>query len=107
MSSSPVPGVCPKCGSAYEDDRCVNCDLIIAKPPVQEQLLDQRLPILVLLFGVMGVLGLPLLWISPAFRRRTKVILSVVVVIYTGLLATGAWLAGRAAWQSWLDFFNS
>ncbi len=107
MPSTPDPDVCPKCGAAFESDLCVGCELVVAKPVIQEQILDQRLPILVVLFCVMGVLGLPLLWLSPAFRRRTKVILTIVVVIYTGLLATAAWMAGSSAWQSWLEFVNS
>ena len=106
MSSSLEQEVCPKCESAYVDGHCSNCDLIVARPAVQEQILDQRLPILILLFGVMGVLGLPLLWLSPAFCRRTKVVLSVVVVLYTGLLLTAAYFASRFAWQSWLEFAN-
>ena len=41
--------------------------------------------VLVLLFVVLGPLGLPYLWGSPAFSRRMKVVLSALVAVYTGL----------------------
>ena len=41
--------------------------------------------VLVLLFMVLGPLGLPYLWRSPGFSRRLKVVLTVLVIAYTGL----------------------
>ena len=41
--------------------------------------------VLLLLFVVLGPLGLPYLWKSPAFSRRSKVVLTVLVVAYTAL----------------------
>ena len=41
--------------------------------------------VLVLLFLVLGPLALPYLWRSPSFSRRLKVVLTVLVVAYTGL----------------------
>ena len=40
--------------------------------------------VLVLLFLVLGPLALPYLWRSPSFSRRLKVVLTVLVVAYTG-----------------------
>ena len=41
--------------------------------------------VLVLLFLVLGPLSLPYLWRSPSFSRRLKVVLTVLVIAYTGL----------------------
>ena len=42
--------------------------------------------VLVLLFLVLGPLGLPYLWRSPKFSRGMKIALTVCVIAYTGLL---------------------
>ncbi len=42
--------------------------------------------VLILLFFVLGPLGLPYLWRSPRFTRALKVLLTVAVLAYTGLL---------------------
>jgi hypothetical protein len=42
--------------------------------------------VVVLLFVVLGPLGLPYLWKSPRFSRGAKILLSVCVFVYTGLL---------------------
>lgn len=39
--------------------------------------------VLVLLFVVLGPLGLPTLWRSPAFSRGAKIALTIVMVVYT------------------------
>ena len=41
--------------------------------------------VLLFLFLVLGPLALPYLWRSPSFSRRLKVVLTVLVVAYTGL----------------------
>jgi hypothetical protein len=41
--------------------------------------------VLVLLFLVLGPLGLPYLWRSPGFSRRLKVVLTVLVIAYLAL----------------------
>lgn len=55
-------------------------------------LLNNRPGILVLLFFVTGILGLPLLWLSDSFSRTEKIVWSIVVTLYT-LLLLGATLA--------------
>jgi hypothetical protein len=56
------------------------------------ELVDNRWLVLGMLFFVMAILGLPLLWMSRAFSRPTKVVLSIVVVLYTGMLFYLCWL---------------
>ena len=42
--------------------------------------------VLVMLFFVLGPLGLPYLWRSPRFSHGLKVALTICVIAYTGLL---------------------
>ena len=51
-----------------------------------EQLVSNRKVILAMLFFVTGALGLPLLWLSPAFTATEKVIWSLVTLVYTLML---------------------
>jgi hypothetical protein len=55
-------------------------------------LLGNRKALLVLLWGVTGFLGLPLLWISPKFSVTEKLLYSVLITFYSLFLigmATG------------------
>lgn len=52
----------------------------VAEP---QRLIDQPLPILVMLFGVTGALGIPVLWMSRGFSTQGKWVLSIVVTLYT------------------------
>jgi hypothetical protein len=78
-------------------------DTTVAEPPVTpshgtnaqrtsrprsewEQLVSNRKVILAMLFFVTGALGLPLLWLSPAFNATEKVIWSLVNLVYTLML---------------------
>ena len=50
------------------------------------ELLQSRWIILGTLFGITGALGLPFLWISPAFTTKEKWIWSLVNTLYTAVL---------------------
>ncbi len=45
--------------------------------------------VLVMLFLVVGPLGLPLVWKNPRFSRRAKIALTLAVIVYT------VWLIDR------------
>ena len=51
--------------------------------------------VILLLFFVLGPLGLPLLYKSPKFSRTLKVILTIVVVLYTCYLIFAILEIGR------------
>jgi hypothetical protein len=51
--------------------------------------------VLLALFVVLGPFGLPLLWRSPRFSRRMKVLLTAATVVYTALLIDEMLRAGR------------
>lgn len=69
-----------------------------------EQILSSRKTILLLLFCVTGVLGLPLLWLSPAFTAGEKLLWSIVNTLYT--LALLALAIGVCYW-CYLQFQNA
>jgi hypothetical protein len=62
--------------------------------------------VLLLLFVVLGPLGLPYLWKSPGFSRGAKVVLTVLVAAYTVLLVGETMHAYRiaAAAMGGMDF---
>lgn len=55
-------------------------------------LVDNPWIVLFLLFFVMAILGLPVLWKSRGFSTLSKLVLSVVVTLYTALLFWLFWL---------------
>ena len=55
--------------------------------------------VLLLLFLVLGPLGLPLLWRSPSFSRGWKIVLTVVMIVYTALLIDSMVAAVRMAME--------
>jgi hypothetical protein len=54
--------------------------------------LDNPWVVLGLLFFVFAIMGIPLIWISKAFPTWAKIVLSIVVTLYTALLLWGFWL---------------
>jgi hypothetical protein len=50
------------------------------------ELIDKPLPLLATLFFVTAACGLPLLWMSRGFSVTSKIILTVVVLLYTALV---------------------
>ncbi len=103
--------LCPVCAAEFATTAacCPRCGATFAGPGAQpalgpacprERLLDNRWFILALLFGVLAVFGLPLLWFSRGFSRRAKIVLSVIVVLYTALLLWLMWLMLRWLYAS-------
>lgn len=60
--------------------------------------------VLILLFLVLGPLGLPYLWRSEGFSRRSKIILTVLVLAYTALLVEEVIRAFRVAERQLKEF---
>ena len=56
------------------------------------EMVDNPWLVLGTLFFVTAALGLPVLWISRAFSRTNKIILSIVVLLYTALLLYVFWI---------------
>ncbi|MFM7929760.1 MAG: hypothetical protein ACKO9Q_18805 [Pirellula sp.] len=73
-------------------------------PTEWDRLISSRKVILLVLFCVTGALGLPLLWFSPAFSTRAKVVWSICNILYT--LALIALCIGICIW-SYQQIVNS
>ncbi len=54
--------------------------------PLWRQALDNPWLMLAMLFFVTAALGIPFLWMSRGFSTRAKVVLSIVVLVYTVLI---------------------
>ena len=55
--------------------------------------------VILLLFIVLGPLGLPLLYRSPKFSKTLKIVLTVVVIIYTSYLIFATVEIGRVLFK--------
>ncbi|HYA93946.1 MAG TPA: hypothetical protein VEK32_20840 [Thermodesulfobacteriota bacterium] len=55
--------------------------------------------VVLLLFFVLGPFGLPLLYKSPKFSRTLKIILTVVVIVYTSYLIFASLEIAREVYQ--------
>jgi hypothetical protein len=51
--------------------------------------------VVLLLFFILGPFGLPLLYKSPKFTRTSRIILTIVVIVYTAFLIFGSLEIGR------------
>ncbi len=112
--------LCEKCAKplAAETGGC-DCDPIVTtevchpRAPAEtttpmlivKSILDSRLAICALLFLVTGALGLPVLWMSRAFRPATKIWLSLIVIAYTALLLAIAYYCFVMGWREVREFF--
>src|SRR5690348_6406609 len=67
------------------------------EPPVRLKWYYRPIWVLVLLFLVLGPLGIPYLWKSKGFSQRSKIILTVLVLAYTALLVEEVIRAFRVA----------
>ncbi|MCY2994436.1 MAG: hypothetical protein NTY19_42200 [Planctomycetota bacterium] len=97
--------VCPTCAAQLPAavEHCIQCGAATAAPraaiegapprrAAQRRWLDSRWFILVMLFGAAAVFGLPLLWSSRSFSWSAKIVWTILVVLYTGLLLWLTWL---------------
>ncbi|MFM8213355.1 MAG: hypothetical protein ACKN82_01730 [Pirellula sp.] len=73
-------------------------------PTEWDRLISSRKVLLLVLFCVTGALGLPLLWFSPAFSTRAKVVWSICNILCT--LASIALCIGICIW-SYQQIVNS
>jgi hypothetical protein len=55
-------------------------------------LADNPWAVLALLFLATGALGIPLIWLSRAFSKPLKILLTVLVTVYTALILWLFWL---------------
>jgi hypothetical protein len=66
--------------------------------PMWRKTLDNPWLMLVLLFFVTAALGIPFLWMSRAFSTLAKLVLTVVVLLWTALILWLFWLVMVWSW---------
>lgn len=79
----------------------VTADLVRKEASAIERATSSKWLVLLMCFGVLGVLGVPLICFSRAFTRREKVVWSVIVTLYTIALIA---LTVAAVWFAWHQF---
>lgn len=80
---------CPRCGSTIGGSAV---PVQSAADASLQRLLDRPGVVLLLLFGVTAAMGIPFLWRSRAFSTAGKVVLTVIVSLYTLLILWLFWL---------------
>ena len=64
-----------------------------AAPRATPGVAESRALVLLLLFAVLGPLALPVLWRSPRFSRPWKMLLTILVLIFTVVIVGALWYA--------------
>jgi hypothetical protein len=72
-------------------------------PVDASSLLHNRWALLACLFFATGALGIPLLWMGRAFSVPVKIVLTVVVILYTAALCWLFWLVMLWSYQRLVD----
>jgi hypothetical protein len=67
------------------------------KPPPKDAI-DKPWMVLLVLFGVTGCLGIPLLFMSRGFTNTSRILWSLVSILYTALLLWGFVLIMQWCW---------
>ena len=118
MSTAAAPE-CHRChaGLAASDLRCSACgtprpgiELPPALPattpttanekPANRSVIDNPYAVLAAVFLAMAVLGIPLIWMCRAWSPTTKLLLTIVTLIYTALIFWGFWLVMAWSWNN-------
>ena len=68
--------------------------------PAIRKLVDNPWVLLGLLFLVTAALGIPVLWVSRAFSTPVKILLTIVVSVYTILILWLFWIVMAWCWPS-------
>ncbi len=100
---------CAGCGEALRPGRdiCSACGLVIARPITPIRLVDQRWPVMIVSFGILGPLGIPLVWYSRAFSKKEKVLLSCGLIVYTTVLVGAAVASWWWAWNQYRELVSA
>ena len=65
-----------------------------------------RVTVFALIFLVAGAFALPVLWLSPAFSVRGKVLWSIVATVYTVIAVLLLLCMNRVVWEMWSQILS-
>ena len=89
---------CPFCAEDIQDEavKCKHCnEFLAARPEAPKTPWYGKTAVLIVSFLTVGPFALPLVWFNPTYKRRTKIIVTVIVLTLTGVLVAAAFNAAR------------